>query len=112
MVQQVGEGSALPKGLSLFRFILFSCILLGGIYGGAALFFNEPPTSPLWLPTYVLTKFEIFIRLTAYGYHFPSRLNYALFASAAIAIGMAMGFLFGWFAGERARKWWIVHRGY
>jgi len=32
---RAGEGGGLPKGLSLFRFILFSALMLGALYGGA-----------------------------------------------------------------------------
>src|SRR5262245_61843385 len=126
MPQRAGEGGGLPKGLSLFRFVLFSCIMLGAVYGGASLYFNEPPPpngslpdgsqswnwrpSPLWLPTYLLMKLEWFITLTKSGYVFRTRMAYASFSSFSLVLGMALGFFFGWFAGERARKWWVVHR--
>ncbi len=124
---RAGEGGGLPKGLSLFRFILFSFVLLGAIYGGASLYFNALPSpgdlpprgvpsaewepSPLWLPTFALIKTHALVRRAPDGYRYSSQLGQAAFASLSIILGMALFAVIGWFAGEAARKWWVKNRG-
>ena len=126
--QRAGEGGGLPKGLSLFRFILFSCVLLGGVYGGASLYFNALPIpgdvpppgagipsadwepSPLWLPSWVLIRGHVFVRHTLDGYRFSSQLGHAAFGSLSIILGMALFAAIGWIVGEAVRKWWVRNR--
>ena len=124
---QAGEGGGLPKGLSLFRFILFSLLMLGALYGGASLYFNAlpkpgdfPPNgipsaqwepSPLWAPSWILIKAGVFVQHDADGYRFTSQLGQAGFASASIVLGILIFAGIGWFAGEAMRKWWVRNRG-
>ena len=127
MLQRAGEGGgALPKGLSLFRFVLFSCVMLGGVYGAASLYFNAlpfpgdvPPAgvasaqwqpSALWLPSFALIKLNVNVLHTPDGYRFSSQLGHAAFASLSIFIGMAMGFALGWIIGEKIRKHHVANR--
>ena len=123
---RAGEGGGLPKGLSLFRFILFSSLLLGALYGGLSLHFNAPPPegdtppngvpaaqwqpSPLWLPAYAAIKGGIGIVHGPSGYVFSSRLGYALHAVACTVIGILSIGLIGWFGGEAIRKWAVRKR--
>lgn len=115
-----GEGGHLPRGLSLFRFILFSFLMLGAAYGGAALYFDAPPPpgyeapsglraaawepSPVWLPTYAALKLGVGVAHGPEGYVFSSRLGHAAHAGCAIALGIALGGLAGWCAGESIRR--------
>ena len=127
MLQRAGEGGgALPKGLSLFRFVLFTCVLLGGIYGGAALYFNGLPIpgdvppggvpsaqwqpSPLWLPSFAMLKLNVCVQRAPDGYRFTSQLGHAAFASLSIFLGMLMGFALGWVVGEKIRKRHVARR--
>jgi hypothetical protein len=124
---RAGEGGGLPKGLSLFRFVLFSFLMLGAAYGGTSLHFNAlplpgdvPPNgipsaqwepSPLWSPSWLLIKAGVFVRHDADGYRFTSKLGQAAFASLSIVLGIVMFAALGWIAGEVARKWWVQNRG-
>lgn len=123
---RAGEGGGLPKGLSLFRFILFSSLLLGAMYGGLSLHFNTPPAigdtppggvssaewqpNPVWLPAYVALKANLGVSYTVAGYLYSSRLGYALHATASLMLGIAMLGLMGWFGGEAIRKWAVRKR--
>lgn len=123
---QAGEGGGLPKGLSLFRFILFSFLMLGAVYGGASLWFDAPPPpgdvpprgvaaaqwqpSPLWLPSYIAIRLRIGVQPSAQGYVFSSRAGRAFFASSTIAIGILLLGTVGWFGGERIRRAAIQRR--
>src|ERR1700719_1433858 len=94
--ERAGEGGGLPKGLSLFRFVLFSALMLGGVYGGASLYFNEPPApgdipphgipaaqwqpNPLWLPSYAAIELGIGVKPSSEGYVFTGRRGHALYA--------------------------------
>ena len=126
---QAGEGGGLPKGLSLFRFILFSFIMLGGIYGGASLYFNALPIlgdipphgsgipsalwepSPLWLPSWFMIRMGLFVQHTKSGYQYSSQMSQAAFASLSIFLGMLLFGAIGWIFGEMVRKWWVKNRG-
>ena len=126
---RAGEGGGLPKGLSLFRFILFSFIMLGGVYGGASLYFNALPIpgdvpppgagvpsavwepSPLWLPSWALIQARVLVRHLPDGYRFSSQLGQAAFASLSIILGMLLFAAIGWSLGESVRKWWVKNRG-
>jgi hypothetical protein len=126
MSARAGEGGGLPKGLSLFRFILFSFMMLGAIYGGASLYFNAlplpgdiPPNgipaaqwepSPLWLPSWMLLKAQIFTRREPDGYRYTSQLGYAAFASFSVIAGLLIFAAMGWLFGESMRKWWVANR--
>ncbi|MBI3830512.1 MAG: hypothetical protein HY291_13410 [Planctomycetes bacterium] len=115
-----GEGSSLPRGLSVFRFVLFSGLLLGAAYAGLALALGSPPPpgyvtvyeapasewqpSPIWLPVYLLIKAGVGVRHTPEGYVFTGQLGYALFGGGAMTVGILLGGLAGWFAGERIRQ--------
>lgn len=123
---RAGEGGGLPKGLSLFRFILFSSVLLGALYGGLSLHFNTPPAigdtppggvassewqpNPIWLPSYVALKMNVGVTHTVAGYLYSSRLGYALHATASLIFGMALLGAIGWFGGEAVRKWAVRKR--
>ena len=126
---RAGEGGGLPKGLSLFRFILFSFILLGGVYGGASLYFNAlpipgdfPPAgqgipsaywepNPLWLPSWILIQEQVLVRHAPDGYRYSSQLGHAAFGSLCIILGMLLFAAIGWSVGEWTRKWWVRNRG-
>ena len=126
---RAGEGGGLPKGLSLFRFILFSFILLGGVYGGASLYFNAlpipgdfPPAgagipsaqwepSPLWLPSFSLIKTHTLVTHAADGYRHSSQFGHAAFASLCVFLGMLLFAAIGWILGESVRKWCVRNRG-
>lgn len=119
-IQRAGEGGGLPKGLSLFRFILFSCLMAGAVYGGASLYFNAPPLpgdeppggipsaqwnpSPLWLPSYLAFKCELGVKRSPIGYVFSGRLGRAAYGSTSIIFGIIMLGGVGWFAGEAIRR--------
>ena len=125
---RAGEGGGLPKGLSLFRFILFSCVLLGGVYGGASLYFNALPIpgdipppgagvpsakwepSPLWLPSFLLIKMHALVTHSGDGYRYSSQFSHAAFASLCIFLGMILFAAIGWILGESVRKWWVQNR--
>ena len=123
---RAGEGGGLPKGLSLFRFILFSSLMLGALYGGVSLSFNTPPPpgdvpphgvpsaewspSPLWLPAFIALQLRIGAAPTPQGYVFSSRAGYAAFAMASVIFGIVLLGLVGWFAGEAIRKWAVRKR--
>jgi hypothetical protein len=123
---RAGEGGGLPKGLSLFRFILFSALMLGGIYGGVSLYFNEPPPpgdvpphgvpsaqwqpSPLWLPSYIAIALKIGVSRSADGYVFSGRMGHASYAVSSLFFGMALLGLIGWFGGEAIRKYAVRKR--
>lgn len=124
--QRAGEGGGLPKGLSLFRFILFSALMLGGVYGAASLYFNEPPVpgdipphgvpsaqwqpSPLWFPSYLAIELGIGVRRAADGYVFSGRMGHAYYAVSSLFIAMLMLALIGWFGGEAIRKYAVRKR--
>ncbi|MCZ7646254.1 MAG: hypothetical protein M5U26_13390 [Planctomycetota bacterium] len=124
--QAAGEGGRLPKGLSLFRFILFSCLMLGAAWGGLSLYAGAPPPpgytppngipaaqwepSPLWLPNYLVLKTGLGAARTPNGYAFRGRLGYALHAGASIFVGILILGGAGWIAGERVRRWSIRRR--
>lgn len=126
---KAGEGGGLPKGLSLFRFILFSFIMLGGIYGGASLYFNALPIlgdipphgmgipsafwepSAVWLPSWMMIHAGLFVRHTKSGYQYESQMSQAAFASLSIFLGMLLFGAIGWIFGEMMRKWWVKNRG-
>jgi len=115
-----GEGGGLPKGLSLFRFIFFSCVMLGSVYGAASLYFNTPPLpgdispqgvpaaqwspSPLWLPSYVAYKCQLGVRHINAGYIFVGRLGRATYGSSSIFLGMLILGVTGWISGELIRR--------
>lgn len=119
-IQRAGEGGGLPKGLSLFRFILFSCLMTGALYGGASLYFNTPPLpgdsppgeipaaqwqpSPLWLPSFIAFQLRIGVRPSPIGYVFTGRMGHAAHGSASIFFGILLLGGVGWFAGETIRK--------
>jgi hypothetical protein len=123
---RAGEGGGLPKGLSLFRFILFSSLMTGAVYGGASLYYNAPPPpgdrppggtpsaewapSPLLLPSFITIKFGIGVRHTPTGYVVTGRLGNALYASTSIFIGIIIVGAIGWFAGEAVRRWAVRKR--
>lgn len=123
---RAGEGGGLPKGLSLFRFILFSSVMLGALYGGLSLHFNTPPAigdtppgglssvewqpNPAWLPAFVALKANVGVTHTVAGYLYSSRLGYALHATVSLVIGMALLGSMGWFGGEAIRKWAVRKR--
>ena len=123
---RAGEGGGLPKGLSLFRFILFSALMAGALYGGVSLNFNTPPPAgdvpphgapaaewspnPVWLPAYVAIKLQIGVAPSPLGYVFTGRMGYALFAVASIAFGIVIVGFIGWFGGEAIRKWAVRKR--
>jgi len=125
-IKRAGEGGGLPKGLSLFRFILFSFVMLGGVYGGVSLFFNTPPRpgdkppggvpsaewqpSPLWLPAFITIKSGIGVQATPLGYVFSGRLGRAIGGSATIFWGMLIGGIAGWFIGESVRRYAVRKR--
>ena len=113
----------MPKGLSLFRFVLFSALMLGGVYGGASLYFNEPPApgdipphgvpsaqwqpSPLWLPSYLTIELGIGgIRTVGRRlWCFRGRMGHASYAvSSLMFIAMVLLGLMGWFGGEAIRQ--------
>ena len=124
---RAGEGGGLPKGLSLFRFILFSSIMLGSCYGGAAIYFNAPPPpgdipphgvpsaqwepSPLWLPSFLVIKFNLGVKPSPLGYVYSGRSGQAIFGSVAILFGMLIFGVIGWFGGEQVRRW-VVRKRY
>lgn len=119
-IVKAGEGGGLPKGLSLFRFILFSSLMLGAIYGGVSLYFNSPPPpgdipptgvpssqwepSPAWLPSFVALKLNVGTTRTPAGYVFSGRLGYAIFACASIVMGIVILGAAGWIGGEAIRR--------
>jgi len=121
-----GEGGGLPKGLSLFRFILFSGLMLGAIYGGLSLYLDPvpragdiPPTgipaaqwhpNPLCLPTYLAIALRAGVAPSPQGYVFRGRTGHALFAAATLFLGMLTGALIGWFAGEAIRRYAVRKR--
>jgi hypothetical protein len=124
---RAGEGqAALPKGLSLFRFILFSALMLGALYGGCGLYFNQPPPpgdiapdgssaaqwqpSVLWLPSWLLLHAGVFAGRGADGYRFSSPLGLAAYSSLNVMLGIVLVGAAGWIVGERTRQWWIRHR--
>lgn len=118
-----GEGSKLPKGLSLFRFILFSALMLGAVYGGVSLYFNSPPLpgdippngipsaqwtpNPIWLPSFLAMKFQLGIHPSEIGYIFTGRLGHAIYGSASILLGIILLGGAGWIAGENIRRRFI-----
>jgi hypothetical protein len=115
-----GGGGGLPKGLSLFRFILFSSLMLGAIYGGASLYFDSPPRagdipprglpssqwepSPLWLPAFLALKLGIGAHRTPDGYVFSGAAGYALYGMVSIVFGIFIVGGVGWVAGEAIRR--------
>lgn len=115
-----GEGGRLPRGLSLFRFFLFSALMLGAAYGGAALYFGSPPPpgyasagapparawspSPIWLPVFVCLHARVGVEETEGGYAFRGPAGRALFGSAAIGFGILCGGAVGWVVGEQVRR--------
>lgn len=115
-----GEGSSLPRGLSVFRFILFTCLMLGAAYAGLGLYLDAVPPpgyvplggvpasawepSPLWLPGYLMVKLGVGLRHTPEGYVFTGQLGYASFGAGAMALGILLGGCVGWFVGERVRQ--------
>lgn len=115
-----GGGGGLPKGLSLFRFILFSSLMLGALYGGASLFFNAPPRagdipprgvpaaqwepSPLWLPSFLALKLGIGSSRTPLGYVFTGASGHALYAMVSVIFGIFIVGGIGWIAGEAIRR--------
>jgi hypothetical protein len=123
---RAGEGGGLPKGLSLFRFILFSMVMAGALYGGVSLSYNAPPPpgdiapngasaaewspNPAWLPAFAAIKLHIGVAATPRGYVFSSRIGYALHAVTSIVFGMGIGGLAGWFGGEAVRRWAVQKR--
>ena len=127
-LSKAGEGGGLPKGMSLFRFILFSFVMLGGVYGGASLYFNALPKyrdipppgagipsaqwqpSPLWLPSWAMIRGHVFVLHDADGYLYSSKLGQAAFASLNIIAGMALFGALGWTLGEGVRKRWVRNR--
>ncbi|MEI6231856.1 MAG: hypothetical protein WCT04_02300 [Planctomycetota bacterium] len=129
-ISKAGEGGGLPKGLSLFRFILFSSIMLGGIYGGASMYFNALPIpgdtpppgmgvpsamwepSPVWLPSWLMIRASILVRHDPDGYRYSSQLSQAAFASLCIFLGMLFFGAIGWNVGEAVRTWWVRNRDY
>src|SRR3954463_3313581 len=86
---RAGEGGGLPKGLSLFRFIFFSSLMLGACYGGAAIYFGSPPPpgdvpphgipaaqwepNALWLPSFIPLKLNLGLKPSALGYVYQGR---------------------------------------
>jgi hypothetical protein len=127
-IGRAGEGGgALPKGLSLFRFILFSFLMSGAVYGGAGLYFNAPPRAgdvpprglpaaqwepnPAWLPNFLALKIGIGVRRETDGYHFSGSAGYALYGSASIVFGILIFGVIGWFLGEFIRKQVVRRRG-
>jgi hypothetical protein len=116
-----GEGGRLPRGLSLFRFFLFSGLMLGAVYGGASLYFASPPVpgyipaegvssaqwspSPLWLPGFLSIHGKLGVAWTPAGYAFRGSLGRALFGMSTIAMGILLGGVVGWIVGERVRRY-------
>lgn len=121
-----GEGAQLPRGLSLFRFVLFSGLMLGAVYGGLALHYSMPPPvgyqspqglqakawepSPGWLPAWIMVKARLGISRTAEGYSFKSQSMHALFGSGTMVLGILMGGVVGWLGGDRARQKYLEKR--
>ncbi|MCW8132724.1 MAG: hypothetical protein KIS92_20425 [Planctomycetota bacterium] len=115
-----GEGSSLPRGLSVFRFILFSSLMLGAGYAGLSLWAGSPPPpgyipvgetpasawepSPAYLPVYAMLKLRLGARHTPEGYVYNGQLGYALFGAGAMTLGILLGGVLGWIAGERVRQ--------
>ena len=110
-----GEGGRLPRGLSLFRFVLFSALLLGACYGGASLYFGSPPPpgsagaaawspSPLWLPSFLSIHAGLGVARMPEGLVRRGPLGGALFGGATILWGTLLGGAVGWVAGERIRR--------
>ena len=120
-----GEGGRLPRGLSLFRFFLFSGLMLGAAYGGLALYKGSPPVpgfhvqgaphpadwspAPWWLPVFVGLHARIGVERTAAGFLYRGRAGHACFGAAAVAIGIFCGGVLGWVTGEQARRY-VVRR--
>lgn len=120
-----GEGGRLPKGLSLFRFFLFSGLMLGAAYGGAALYFGGPPwpgakipgevpaaewrPSPIWLPVFAAVHSGAGVKHTDRGYAFEGRGGQAVFGLVAMALGILAGGAAGWGVGEAARRYILSH---
>ena len=125
---RAGEGGGLPKGLSLFRFILFSALLLGALYGGLSLYFNSPPPpgdrpphgvvaadwepSAIWFPAFATIKLRVGVAHRIDGYYFATPLGRAVHAGATILLGMALFGLAGWFGGEQIRRNAVARRRY
>ena len=116
-----GEGGRLPRGLSLFRFVLFSSLMLGACYGGASLYFDAPPPagtpaaaawspSPLWLPAFLSLHAGLGITKTSAGYAFAGRGGSALFAGTTLVWGLLLGGAAGWWGGERVRQYVVRRR--
>ncbi|HYG75585.1 MAG TPA: hypothetical protein VEK08_11330 [Planctomycetota bacterium] len=126
ITSRAGEGGGLPKGLSLFRFILFSSLMLGGVYGGACIYFDPVPRagdvpprgipaaqwqpSPLFLPSYMAISLRLGIEPSPKGYVFTGRMGPALYATASVFFGMLLGAAIGWVGGEAIRKWAVRKR--
>ena len=123
---RAGEGGGLPKGLSLFRFVLFSFLMLGAVYACASLYVNSPPRAgdippegvpaaswepnPLFLPSYLALKLRIGSERTPLGYVFSGRAGLAFYGSASVFFGILIFGGVGWIAGELARKLWLHQR--
>jgi len=100
--------------------------MLGGCYGGAAIYFNSPPPpgdspphgvpsaqwepTPLWLPSFLAIKLNLGVKPSPLGYVYSSRSGQAVFGSIAILIGMLICGLIGWFGGEQIRRWSVRKR--
>ncbi len=122
-----GEGGRLPRGLSLFRFFLFSGLMLGALYGGAALYWGAPPIpgyvgpgstsaaswapSPWWLPVFLGLHAGIGVEHSAMGFQYRGRAGHACFAAAAMALGVLCGGTLGWISGEQARRMLVRRLG-
>jgi hypothetical protein len=121
-----GGGGGLPKGLSLFRFILFSSLMLGAIYGAASLYFDSPPRAgdipprglpaalwepnPLLLPGFLALKLGVGTHRTPDGYVFSGAAGYALYGMVSIVFGIFIVGGIGWVAGEAIRREMVRRR--
>ncbi len=119
-----GEGTHLPKGLSLFRFFLFAGLMLGAVYGGLSLQYATPPPlgyvsskgamdadggagwrpSWLWVPACLSIKVGIGVERSGTGYAIRNRRDGAFFAMSVMALGILLGGTVGWVLGEWVRK--------